>query len=119
MATINKVIEQVDGVKLNTFDTEAKFNWLADLDGQIARLVMQQDEPVTYQYPKDMDKTLLVGAPFEGIYAAYLEAQIDLHNREYDHYNQTAMVYATILDEFKRWYIRENMPKSAGYVKNL
>ena len=117
--TINKVIEQVDGVKLNTFDREAKFNWLANLDGQLSQLVMQWEEPVTYEYPRDMDTPLLVGAPFEGIYEAYLEAQIDLHNREYDHYNQTVMVYATLLEEFKKWYIRNHMPKSAGYVTNL
>ena len=119
MVTINKIIEQVDGVKLNTFDTEAKFNWLAQLDGQISQLVMQHEEPVVYEYPKDMDTPLLVDGPFEGVYAAYLEAQIDLRNREYDHYNNSVMVYATLLDEFKKWYIREHMPKNAGHVKNL
>ena len=119
MATINKIIEQVDGVKLNTFDTEAKFNWLANLDGQISQLVMQHEEPVTYAYPEDMDTPLLVGAPYEGLYAAYLEAQIDLHNREYDHYNNSVMVYASLFDEYKKWYNRTHMPKSAGYVKNL
>ena len=118
MATINKVIEQVDGMKLNTFDTEAKFNWLADLDGQISLLVMEKDEPIKYEYPRDMDTPLLVGAPFEGIYAAYLEAQIDLHNREYDDYNNIILVYAALFEEYKKWYTRNHMPKSAGNVKN-
>lgn len=118
MATINKVIEQVDSVKLNTFDEEMKFNWLANLDGQICRLVMQAEEPVTYKYPDDMDRELLVGPPFEGIYATYLEAQIDLHNREYDHYNNAAMVYASLLDEYRKWYLRENRPESAGNFYN-
>ena len=118
MATINKVIEQVDGVKLNTFDEEMKFNWLANLDGQISRLVMQAKEPVTYKYPDDMDRELLVGAPYEGIYALYLEAQIDLHNREYEHYNNAALAYSSLLDEFKKWYLRENRPESAGNFYN-
>ena len=119
MVTINKIIEQVDEVILNTFDEEMKFHWLANLDGQISRLVLQSEEPVVYEYPKDMDRNLLVDAPFDGIYAMYLEAQIHLHNREYDDYNNAAMVYSSLLDEYKKWYIRENRPKSAGNFYNI
>lgn len=117
--TINKAIERVDGVKLNTFGEEDKFNWLCDLDGMISRIVMQQKEPVTYQYPADMDKELLVKAPFEEVYTLYLEAQIDYHNREYGNYNNSMLMFNSIFEDYKKAYIRDNMPVSAGGFKNL
>lgn len=118
MATINKTIEHVDGLKPNTFDPEAKFNWLRDLDGMICRTVMQQ-EFVPYKYPGDMDKELLVGSPYEGIYALYLEAQIDRYNQEYNEYNNTITAFNALLDDFKKAYIRAYMPKAAGPIRGL
>lgn len=118
MITMNKVIEQVDEVKPNTFGTEAKFSWLADLDGMISRVVMQQDT-VKYAYPDDMDKELLVDAPFESIYKLYLEAQIDYHNREYEHYNNSMLMFNSVFDDFKKAYIRENRPQSSGAYCNV
>ena len=118
MVTINKVIEQVDGVKPNTFETEAKFNWLRDLDGMICRIVMQQ-EFVPYVYPKDLDKELLVGTPYEGMYALYLEAQIDRYHQEYNEYNNTITAFNALLEDFKKAYIREHRPKAAGPIRGL
>lgn len=117
MVTINKVIELVDGVKPNTFDEEVKFYWLRDLDGMISHIVMQQEEPVRYEYPKDLDTPLLVDSPYDGIYALYLEAQIDYRHREYDDYNNAMLVFNERFEEFKKAYIREHMPKSAGQIK--
>lgn len=118
MATMNKVIEHVDSVKPNTFDAETKFKWLCDLDGMISRVVMQRD-PIKYKFPNDMDTELLVGAPFESIYDLYLEAQVDFHNREYDHYNNSMLMFNAQFEEYKKAYIRENRPVSAGCFKNL
>lgn len=117
MATPSKIIEHVDNVKPNVYRAEEKFQWLCDLDGQIKRLVMQDKEGVHYSYPEDMDTQLLVPHPWEGIYALYLEAQIDLHNKDYEDYNNTILVYTAKLDEFKRAYIREHRPKSAGTIR--
>lgn len=117
MATPNKVIEHVDNVKINAYRPEEKFQWLCELDGMVKRLVMQEEESVRYSYPEDMDTQLLVGHPFDGIYALYLEAQIDLHNKEYEEYNNTIMVFNTKLDEYKKAYIREHIPRHVGSVK--
>lgn len=119
MATVNKIIEHVDSARPNTFSAEDKFAWLSDLDGMVSRVVMQKDEPVRYEFPKNMDTHLLVPAPWDSIYALYLEAQIALHQGEIEDYNNALLVFDTRFTEFKKAYIRENMPKSAGYIKNL
>lgn len=119
MTTINKVIEYVDGVKPNTFDEEQKFRWICDLDGMVKRLVFQDREGVSYQYPDDLDTQLLIPPPFENIYALYMEAQIDFHNREYAAYNNSAVMFDSQFEEYKKAYIRDNMPKGAGTFKNI
>lgn len=117
MATPNKIIEHVDQVKPNVYRTEEKFQWLCDLDGMIKRVVMQEDEGVHYAFPEDLDKQLVVPHPWEGIYALYLEAQIDLHNKDYEDYNNAILVYTNRLEEFRRAYIREHRPMSAGPIR--
>ena len=117
--TIKEVMKHADEVKPNTFSEEDKFRWVCNLEGMVCRLVATELEGVDYAYPDDMDTELLVRAPFDDIYPLYLEAQIDFHNREYGDYNNTISVFNSLFDEYKKAYIREIMPASAGRIKNL
>lgn len=114
--TVNKIIERVDAERPNVFDEESKFQWITDFEGMVSRVVMQQ-EPVMYEYPRDMDTELLIGEPWEGLYGLYLEAMIDYHNREYNSYNAVLTMFNSRFEEYKKWYIREHMPKSAGSIR--
>lgn len=135
--TPNKAIEIVDRVKVNTYEEEDKLRWISDLDGMIKRLVFQWDERYLkeletqlknesltreqydelidktkpYYYPDDMDKELLVPAPFEDVYIFYLQAQIDYHNKEYANYNNSALRFETLYNEYKKDYIRKHQAK--------
>lgn len=115
--TPNKVIEYVDQVKVNAYGEEEKFQWMCDLDGMVKRLVMQDEEGVQYTYPADMDTHFLVPHPFDAVYALYLEAMIDFHNREWGSYNNMMLMFNAKFDEYRKAYIRENRPKSFGGVK--
>ena len=130
--TPNKAIEIVDRLKPNAYSEEDKLRWINELDGMVKRLVFQWDEKYIeeletrlkggelteesykdainktrpYVYPDDMDKELLITAPFENVYPLYLEAQIDYHNREYANYNNSAMMFEVQFSEYKKAYIR-------------
>ena len=64
-----------------------------------------------YEYPKDMNKELLIPFPFDDTYALYLEAKIDYYNREYGNYNNSAMMFEAQFNEYKKAYIREHPVK--------
>lgn len=117
--TANKAIERIDRLKPNAYGEEDKFSWLSDLEGMIQRTVFQrnEDEIVKMAYPDDMDKELLVPFPYEEIYPMYLAAQIDYENREYANYNNAAMNFNDRFSEYKKLYIMEHMPNSAGGFK--
>lgn len=117
MATMNTVIEYVDRMKPNAYSDEDKYRWINTLEGMISREVLHEDAP-EYSLPEDADMPLLVSSPYDEIYHLYVSAMIDFHNREYEHYNNTAMAYTTMLEEFKKWYLRKNRPESAGNFYN-
>lgn len=117
MSSPNKVIEYVDKVKANAYGPEEKFRWLSELDGLIRRVVWQEDGAVAYSYPEDADCELLVPYPFDDIYSLYVQAKIDFYNKDYNDYNNAVAVFQERFEEYKKAYIRENMPKSAGSVK--
>ena len=115
--TISKIIERVDRERPNAFDEESKFRWITDFEGMVCRVVMQMEEPVGYEYPADMDRELLIGEPWGRLYALYLEAMIDYHNREYNNYNAVMTMFNSEFEEYKKAYIREVMPLSAGNIR--
>ena len=109
--TPNKAIETVDRLRPNSYSEEDKLGWINELDGMVQKLVFQSDEVTEYSYPEDMDKELLIQAPFDGVYALYLEAKIDYHNREYANYNNSAAMFEIQFSEYKKAYIREHQAR--------
>lgn len=118
MATMNTVIEAVDRLKPNAYTDEDKYKWINQLEGLISVQVMEKEAP-EYNLPDDADIPLLVGHPFEDIYALYVSAMIDYHNREYNAYNNAVLLFTERLDQFKAWYIRNNPGSGARNFRNV
>jgi hypothetical protein len=115
--TPNKAIELIDSKKPNAYSEEDKMSWLSEVDGMVRRLVIKEDAAEPYQYPEDGDKELLIPAPFDMAYIFFIEAMIDYNNREYKNYNNSVSMFSQRFEEYRKAYIRENMPKSAGQFK--
>ena len=109
--TPNKAIEVVDRRKPNSYSEEDKVGWINELEGMVQRLVIQTDDIKQCSYPKDMDKELLIPAPFDDVYALFLEAKIDYYNREYGNYNNSAMMFESQYNEYKKDYIRKHQAR--------
>lgn len=109
--TPNKAIEIVDRLKPNIYTEEDKLRWINELDGMVQRLVIQNDEIISYSYPEDLERVLLIPTPFDDLYSLYLESKIDYYNREYGNYNNSAILFEDRYSEYKKWYIREHKAK--------
>lgn len=70
-------------------------------------------------FPEDGNKPLLVPPPYDNLYDLYLYAQVDLYNREIMNYNNSAALFDTAMDEWRRAWHREHQPLGAGYYKNV
>lgn len=116
MATMNKVVEYVDRVKPNAYSDDDKFRWINTLEGTVSLRILGREEPMAYELPRDADKELLVAHPFDDIYALYVCAMIDYHNREYNSYNNTVLLLQRRMDEYRAWYVRRYAcPDREGY----
>ena len=100
--TIKNVIDRVDSVKPNGFSNADKMEWLAELEGKIQTeiFLLPLDELVK---PANMTDELLVPYPYDSIYSFYLQAMIDLHNGEYDRYDNTYAVFNEKWKEYVKW----------------
>lgn len=110
--TIREVLETVDRLKVNTYRTEDKIDWLSILDGLIYNEVFRTHEgcPVMefngYEV-SDQDVELLVPEPYAyDIYLHYLEARIDQENEEIVKYNQSISLYNAAYLRFQDFWNR-------------
>lgn len=117
--TMNQVIEYIDGVKPNVYTDDDKYVWMSRLDGMISVEVHQDAEPVKHNLPADADKELLVPHPYDDIYGLYVAAMIDFYNKEYNHYNNSVLMFSERLDAYKAWYIRTHRTGTAKNFRNV
>ena len=117
--TIADAISRIDVLKPNAYPAEDKVHWLSRLDGQIYEEVIKthEDSPLEsfsgYDNDTDMDTTeLLVSAPYDDIYALWLEAKIDYANGDYSKYNASITMFNTQYNNFTNYYNRTHKPIS-------
>ena len=117
--TIIEAINQVDGIKFNTYSQEDKVRWLSSLDAKItAVLEGAYPSPVGVSVPydpnADMERDLLLESPWDEMYLRWMEAMIDYNNGETDSYNRSITLFNNLYQNFCDWYIRRNMPAQHG-----
>lgn len=79
----------------------AALRWLSELDGQIIFDVYGVNvwNPYTTD---DLQKTLVVPYPWDGVYVHHLEAMTYFSNAEYDRYENARVMCEHVLGEFRR-----------------
>lgn len=96
--TRRDIIARVDNLKLNTYTTEAKVQYIDTLEGLISiQLLHAPFTPSTAEV-----KDLIVPDPFTEMYVYYLFAMIDQLNMEYDSYNNNMQMFNNEWDKYKK-----------------
>lgn len=117
--TLDQAILTADELKPNQIDRARKIEWLSALDMLIYRDLMctHQREKGTapdtfsgYGQHTHPDTVLLAPPPYDEIYRFFLEMHIDLVNREFDQYNNSAALYGAAWGRLSRMWHREHRP---------
>ena len=114
--TINNVIEKTMRIHPDAISDDVKAFWISELDGKIMRETMQKKDSVSYAFPEDGDKELLAKAPYDNIYELYVIAMSDFYSGDIVSYSASSVMFEKAFDDFKKNYIRENIPKSSRGV---
>ena len=117
--TVEECVTIVDEVKPNAFEDDTKVRWLGQLEGRIAAeiLMLAPCELRAFAFKsmdEDGDKELLVDAPYDDIYTAYLTAKVDSKNGEYNKLATAAQAFNRIWDEFSAMFANLYDP-AGGY----
>ena len=118
--TISEIIRFVDDIKPNAFTEEQKTAWLSNLEGRIILelLLQSQEDVLTYTWPEDKDRQVLISPPYDNLYNHYLEAQIDYYNGEYGRYQNAMVLFNSAWGELARWFGRMYDP-AQGYKGDI
>jgi len=114
--TVNGIIEHTFKLHPDTFSDSIKCRWLSELDGKIMRETMNQNDFKAYRFPEDGEKELVVKAPYDNIYELYLIAMSDFFSGELGNYSASAALFEQAYAEFRKNYIRNNMPARYDYT---
>lgn len=118
--TIAEAIARADTLRPgNPYSEAQKRAWLAALDGRIWLEVHQGDQDEMPVYPETEEGTspaLLVHAPFDELYPAYLESQIDFADLEWEAYSVSARSYNALYDGYAKWYLRQHRPAGGAVI---
>lgn len=111
---IGEAIATLDELKANTYTHTNKIAWLSRLDHMVTEQVLRHyvgNEDFVfdgYNDNTDTNTELLMPEPFAEAYIRYMAAQIDLHNAEYEEYNNTIELFNDMYQAFKNWYNRNH-----------
>ena len=111
---IGEAIATLDELKANTYTRSNKIAWLSRLDRMVTEQVLRHyvgNEEFKFDgYSDDADPEteLLMPEPFAEAYIRYMAAQIDLHNADYEAYNNVIELFNKMYQEYKNWYNRNH-----------
>ena len=115
--TIKECIDIVDNVKPNQYSIEDKVRWLSFIDHTIINDVIKAHEGYENEYEEfagySVDKLgtkLVLEAPYEELYVAYLKMRIDEENGETARYNNSSTMFNSYLTEYKKHYNKIHRP---------
>ena len=92
---VGECIQLVNSTMPNPYDNNTKARWVRECEGKVFReLYLLNPQGFSWGSPTDyLQEELSLPAPYNNIYALYMEAQIHYHNAEPDRYNMTMSLF--------------------------
>lgn len=123
MKTLGQIIAEIDRLKPNGFSGEEKTEWVNQLQGQLRRDVhLRPVGFVPLDWAQDQQTPLMLDESRSGLYHAWLGAQIDFHNGEYDKYQNSMEMFNAQWRSYVAWYCNTYHPSDGprgcenGYI---
>lgn len=116
---IRECIDEFDRLNPNQYEEETKVKWLSNLDQRIYNdiiLTHENSEEIEFKpYTSDnMMKELLVPAPYDELYVAYLQMKVDETDKETVRYNNSLTLYNAYYDSFAGYWNRTHRSNPVG-----
>ena len=107
--TIRDLLNKISKEKPNSFSEAELISFVNEVEAEVAEELHMdaEDVPVyVFKHDADLDKTLLVHAPYDRLYISYVKAMIDYTNEEYDSYANNQAQHIQDYRDFVDWVVR-------------
>lgn len=109
--TVSEVIAEVDSTRPNAYSTEQKTKWLGAVEDLIYREILRKHTDCPEEHGTVSGTTeLYAQGVYAELYVTWVLSKIDLSNREYESYNNMAVLYNEQYRAFADYWNREHMP---------
>lgn len=122
--TIKECIDIVDNVKPNQYSIEDKVRWLSFVDRIIINDVIKTHEGYQNEYEEfegyssdKLGEKLVLDAPYNELYVAYIKMRIDDENGETARYNNSSTMFNSYMEEYKKHYNKHHRPLHRNNMK--
>ena len=106
--TLREVINKISDEKPNSFSEAKLISFVNEVEHEVAEELhlAVEDIPTYTDNHTDLDKTLLVPAPYDRLYISYVKAMIDFSNEEYGSYQLNQEQHVQDFRDFLDWAVR-------------
>ena len=107
--TLRDLINKISEEKPNSFSEAKLISFVNEVEAEVAEELHmdKEDVPVyVYEHDEDLDKVLIVSAPYDRLYISYVKAMIDYTNEEYDSYANNQAQHVQDYRDFVDWVVR-------------
>ena len=114
--TVRQLLEAVDTLRPNGYESRQKAAWLSELAGRIQTEVWLRPAYETRQYAPEENAPLLPLPPaYEGLWMHWMRAQLDFADGCYAAYVESRREFNRLCGEYQRWFRAVYAPAEHGY----
>lgn len=117
--TIRDLLNKISKEKPNSFSEAELISFVNEVEAEVAEELHmdKEDVPVyVYEHDADLDKVLIVDAPYDRLYISYVKAMIDYTNEEYDSYANNQAQHIQDYRDFVDWVVRTGQAAKTNTV---
>lgn len=110
--TLRDLLTKISEEKPNSFSDAKLISFVNEVEAEVAEELHIENIPTYADNHVDLDKLLLVNAPYDRLYVSYVKAMIDYSNEEYDSYANNQAQHIQDFRDFSDWVVRTGQAQS-------
>ena len=117
--TLRELLNKISDEKPNSFSDAKLISFVNEVEAEVAEELHIDSAPVYTDADADLDKILLVTAPYDRLYISYVKAMIDYTNEEYDSYANNQAQHVQDYRDFVDWVVRTGQAVTIHSVRRF
>ena len=117
--TLRELLNKISDEKPNSFSEAKLISFVNEVEAEVAEELHIENVPTYADNHTDLNKNLLVHAPYDRLYISYVKAMIDYTNEEYESYANNQAQHVQDYRDFVDWVVRTGQAARNNAVRRF